>query len=276
MKKSILGIITLVLLSSTHAMCQLVHVKEKSSFYMGKRGTLDINLLVQPSLQPGSAPDHDIFEEDKYDRKNAEFLPIYTLVSPEMKYTFAISNKFSAYVNGNLYSRSKLDAEVGFYLEERFDYEYIEEYGYAKLKGRSYGLGFQWFQTKKAALAPMGFYIGVGAAKHDYTVTHEDVYLSDADISGTYGSYLYKLDNIKLDFSYASLNFEIGNTQPLSKLVYYKLALSSSANIGLGTFGNNKSSSRNTVEGYLLHTARQSLTFNNIFVLKMGLGLVIH
>lgn len=90
------------------------------------------------------------------------------------------------------------------------------------------------------------------------------------------GSYLYKLDNIKLDFSYASLNFEIGNTQPLSKLVYYKLALSSSANIGLGTFGNSESRSLNTLEGYLLHTAKLSLTFNNIFVLKMGLGLVIH
>ena len=199
-----------------------------------------------------------------------------TLLSPEMKYTFAISNSFSAYVKANLYSRSKLDAEVGFYLEDQFNPGFLEEYGYATLKGRSYGLGFQWFQTKKAALAPMGFYIGVGAAKHHYTVTHEDVYLSDADISGTYGSSLYKLDNIKLDFSYASLDFEIGNTQPLSKLVYYKLALSSSANIGLGTFGNSVPSSLNTVEGYLLHTAKQSMAFNNIFVLKIGLGLVIH
>jgi hypothetical protein len=70
-----------------------------------------------------------------------------------------------------------------------------------------------------------------------------------------------------LSFTLASCNGEEQSIEP---------ALSSSANIGLGTFGNSVPSSLNTVEGYLLHTAKQSLAFNNIFVLKIGLGLVIH
>jgi len=276
MQKLTIWIFATLVFCSLSSIAQVVKVKEKSSFFLGKRGTIDINLMVQPSLQPSRMPDKDIYEEDKYNRRIARLIPIYTHVSPELKYTFAINNRLSVYGKYNLYSRSKLDAETSIEVERNGVSDYFEEYGYAQLKGRSYGLGLQWFQRSRAAIAPIGFYYGVGVAKHDYNVTHEGMTLATRDPGGPFTSEFISIADKELDFSFISLDFEIGNNQPISKFLYYKLAVSSSANFGLEILGDQGTHFYNTVDEYLTYNAKQSMAFNNAFVLKAGVGFIIH
>ncbi|MGB1038851.1 MAG: hypothetical protein ACPGYY_09415, partial [Bacteroidia bacterium] len=161
-----------------------------------------------------------------------------------------------------------------------WDYNFYEEYGYAKLKGFSYGAGVKWFRSRKASIAPIGSYFGIGLTRHNYNVTHEDMILAtdDPGYNNSWGGSndIISLDNREVDFSYLTMDFEFGNTHQITKDIYYKLGLSSSLNFGLGTLDLNSYDDNQTSEDFLVQNAKESLKYSNLLVLKFGLGMVLH
>lgn len=262
---------------------QMITVKERPSFYLGKRATLDVNLLVQPSLEPRKKPEEDIYSMRKYERASQKTIGIYTQISPEIKYTYALSNKFGLYAKANTFSRYKLDSENSFNVstgENSWDNEYYEEYGYAKLNGFSYGAGVKWFRNGKAAIGPIGSYFGIGLTRHNYNVTHDGMILAtdDPGSNSSWGSSIdiIAIDDWEVNFSYMTMDFEFGSTHQITKDIYYKLGVSSSLNFGLGTLDLNSYSDNQTSEEYLTKNAKESLAYSNLMVLKFGLGFVVH
>lgn len=271
----------LFVLGSLQSFSQMIFVKERPSFYLGKRATLDINIVYQPGLEPGIKPKHDILTMDKQDRNNSKIFPLYTHVNQEVAYSLGLTNSLGAYAKFGYYSRSKNDSYYSVSSSSSSLLPHLSgfsEFGYAQLRGLSYGLGVKWFQNSKAALGPIGSYLSFGSTKHNYSVTHKDMYLSEGELARDWVSVddAIPLDDYRVDFSYFTIDFEMGNTHLITKNIYLKLALSSSLNLGLETFGDQISPVHQSVEEYLTYTAKQSMAYSNLITMKGGLGFVLH
>jgi hypothetical protein len=79
--------------------------------------------------------------------------------------------------------------------------------------------------------------------------------------------------DLEFDIKYYSIDIEFSYREVFKKNLYYNLGFSSSINIGLDV--NKYYSSDNNLEEELERLSRNSLAFNDVLALKLGVGYVL-
>jgi hypothetical protein len=267
MRQIAIYIFALALLAPLGSVAQMVTVKEKPSFYLGKRSAVSLNLGLQPTLSP-SKP----IESDPNNPTEDKLIPIYANVKSELTYSLALNNRVAFFVKGGLNKTSR-NPETGLYFRDQNgnSYNYLREIGAPIMKGNSIGAGFSFFRKRRAALAPMGSHFSMGVIRHKYNVSYEGMSLVGDDNFG--GPVSFDLSDRTASFRYYALEMSFATNKPITKELYYQLGFSSSFQTRLISqlLEENKG---DDLEQQLLQNDIAALAFRDIVVLKLGLGYV--
>lgn len=249
------------------AQSQMVTVKEKPSFYLGKRATFDLNLAVQPAFVPQKAAAEI---DPNLDRNNTSG-GIFIHFNPQANFTYALSNKVAVYLKGAANTRSR-ETEYYNLTEDQGNRYYVGvyEYGQPTMKDKAWGIGLAFFKTKQGFLAPIGTNWKIGVSKHHIKVNHDNTYYAYKSQNGVP---IEKYNNLEYNIKNFSLDLEFAIQDLISENLYYSFGLSSSLNIGL-RYGFNDDESGDVVS-QLSRINKESLLYKDIAVLKLGLGYVI-
>jgi hypothetical protein len=247
--KNRLNLLTLLILCIITADAQMVDIKERNSFFIGKRNSVDISLNLLPSLEP----------QRPVTTENIGFniSGIYTHINPEISYTFAVSNKFALYAMASQYTRSRLPQE--FASRDNWDYTYFQDVKTPKLIDRGVGFGLAFFQTQKGSYAPIGGYFKIGAKWHNVSAQYSP--FSNPEL--TIPSYTMKL---------VSGHVEFGLKKPISDALYYDIGLGFARVLPLPKVD------YIYLDSELLDQAKywdqKSLSYSELVKVKFGLGAV--
>lgn len=142
---------------------QEVSLKDKNSFYNGKRGLLEIGINPRVSM---------FFINDK-DLGNYEKYHLSTKINPFLEYSYGLTNRWSATINAGRTTHFR--SPIGFSAYEAVgpppttswgSQEYnpflIGELGPKEIQSNKVGLRFNYHLKKKGAISPLGHYFGFG------------------------------------------------------------------------------------------------------------------
>jgi hypothetical protein len=242
---------------------QMVTVKEKPSFYLGKRSIVTLNLGLQPTISPMNPG-----------TKRDKTIPIYPNLKSELTYTIALNNKvaFFAKLATNKSSRQEAD-DIRYIGGNVSSYIYLKEEGMPVMKGTTLGAGFSFFKRRKAAIAPIGSHFSLGLLSHKYNVTYSGMSLVSYD--DYYGPVDLDISDRKSSFRYISLEMAFCTNQLITKNLYYHLGFSTSFHSRLATKLLGDKNSADSIDNQLFSANLDGLAFRDIAVLKIGLGYVL-
>lgn len=227
------------ILLTLSASAQLVVIKEKNSYYHGKRSSINFNFGLQPTISP-----------KKKDTPSGGFLGlgIYSNSKPELTYKFALNNRAAVFAKGSLIqsSRDILYGTVGNTRETKRP----------EMKGNTIGFGMSWYHNNKAAMAPMGRNFSAGIMRHKYNVS-------------------YTLSNnnpLTSELKYYSLELSYCNNQPITKYLYYQLGFSTSFNT---LIVDRLTGDNDGLANALKFQDVEGLAYRDIAVIRVGLGYVL-
>ena len=248
MRNSLLVLGLSLLFFAVHPVnAQMVTVKEKSSFYQGKRFTADLNLKYQLT----NAPQKPFKEYPQRDR----FLNLHFHIDPEVKINYALSNKVALY--------AKLGPSRTSHLPTR------EQFGSSfqtDLSGNSMGLGFSIFKKNKGAIAPIGRYFNIGLSRHSYKLTPGvTVNRQTKTIQASTESFSIPLRNYSFDL-------EFGTKKLITTMLYYNFSFQLT-----GNFGTSQIARAIEDEGYdnLGSVIATRIRIKDLALFKLGLGYVL-
>lgn len=201
-------ILSILILIASIGVCnaQMVSVKEKNSFYVGKRSAVSAGINLQGTLHATIAS-----EESKYNL-------IGMVISPKVEYTYGLTNGLSIQVLGEIHKTTRNTRTDNYY---RFFevpdnipfsnnyFEYDKEFGMPQYFGTSLGLKLNWHLKNRAALAPIGPHIGLGLkhgtirANYDflrYTGFHSYGNPKSPDLSLVGETSKHKMINLNFDY----------------------------------------------------------------------------
>ena len=141
------------------SIAQMVDVKEQSSFYLGKRVTLEANFVTNLSTSP-QTPSETI-DYDVHDLYNSGATNFYLHKKGEFKTSIGLTNKLGLYAKFAALKRSRETSETEFYYGDNNNFRGSYEYGQPLLKGTNIGLGASIFLKRKGSLAPIGTHINI-------------------------------------------------------------------------------------------------------------------
>lgn len=264
------------LLITTLAFCsfaQMVTVKEKPSFYLGQRGTIDVNLLTQIGFSPMLQSDKNYFEhsDEEYETIN----PFHLLINPQAEYTFALNNVFAMYVRGAYAVSSRDPIYMG---SEISGSNSVYESGTPKIKRTTMGFGFSVFLNNKAAIAPIGTHFSVGFSSHKVIADHSGVMLGSYNYNSQEFDVIRSVDNEIVEFDYKSIDWGFQMKDLIGPNLYLKYGIAGSFNIGVktGLISDDYSYSEPTFKDRQLDAARESYMLRDLLILKFGAGYVLH
>jgi hypothetical protein len=229
------------------AQAQMVTVKEKPSFYLGKRFTADLSLKYQLTNAPQKP-----FE--KYEDRD-RLVDLYFHIDPEVKFNYALSNKVALYAKLGTTRTSHLPEYYGINSDFQTD-----------LSGNSLGLGFSFFKKKKGAIAPVGRYFSFGLSRHSYTLTPGVIIRSQSKtVEESPESFSIPLRNYSFDL-------EFGTKHLITSKVYYNFSFQLTGNFGT-------SQVVRTIEDegyeYLGSIIGDRIRIKDLALFKIGLGYVV-
>jgi hypothetical protein len=228
------------------AQAQMVTVKEKPSFYLGKRFTADLSLKYQLTNAPQKP-----FE--KYEDRD-RLVNLYFHIDPEVKFNYALSNKVALYAKMGLTRTSHLPEYDG------------NSYFQTALSGNSLGLGFSFFKKKKGAIAPVGRYFSFGLSRHSYTLTPGVIMRSQSKtVEESPESFSIPLRNYSFDLEFGTKNL-------ITSKVYYNFSFQLT-----GNFGTSQVVRTIEDEGYedLGFVIGNRIRIKDLALFKIGLGYVV-
>lgn len=267
----IISFLTLVLVTIC-SYAQMVTIKEKPSFYLGQRGTLDISLLFQPSVAPMFAKDLNAREfRDKEDEK---ILPIYLLVNPQLEYTYAFNNNLAAYVRGGYAISSRAPSYEDYDDKLR---EYLSESGMSKITRNTIGFGLAVYFSGRAAIAPIGTNFSLGLSKHTVRATYEGLTAGKINYNTNKFEPYRDLNNNESMFEYSTLDWGFQAKELITSKVYLNYGISGSFKLNLQSgIGATNYDNDETYEMQQLNNTRASFAFRDLLILRIGAGMVIH
>jgi hypothetical protein len=225
---------------------QMITVKEKPSFYLGKRFTADLSLKYQLTNAPQKP-----FE--KYEDRD-RLVNLYFHIDPEVKFNYALSNKVALYAKLGLTRTSHLPEYNG------------NSYFQTDLSGNSLGLGFSFFKKKKGAIAPVGRYFSFGLSRHSYTLTPGVIIRSQSKtVEESPESFSIPLRNYSFDLEFGTKNL-------ITSKVYYSFSFQLT-----GNFGTSQVVRTIEDEGYedLGFVIGNRIRIKDLALFKIGLGYVV-
>jgi hypothetical protein len=226
---------------------QMVTVKEKPSFYQGKRFTADLSLKYQLTNAPQKP-----FKEYAEIERSAN---LYFHIDPEVKFNYALSNKVALY--------AKLGATRTSHQPE---YDGSNSYLQTDLSGNSLGLGFSFFKKKKGAIAPVGRYFSFGLSRHSYKLTPGVIIKSQSKtVEKSPESFSIPLRNYSFDL-------ELGTKNLITSKVYYNFSFQLT-----GNFGTSQVARTIDDQGYeeLGLIIGNRIRIKDLALFKVGLGYVV-
>lgn len=213
--------------------------KEKNSFFLNKRFTIEGNIVSQFSPHPQARFRNKIFESN-------EFLHMH--VYGGLTGSFALSNKLGIYVS----------AEKNEYLVSRYSafdiINALSNYSDIGINTSRVGVGFSFYNAASGALAPMGgqFRFGLSKVKNQMTITN-----TRNDVVTVYPK--------EIDFT--AIHFGFYRSYPVTKTIYYTIGLTTNINIGIKSeYDSDRSPEENTF--------RSSLKFQNALGGSFGIGIM--
>jgi hypothetical protein len=234
------------------AQAQMVTVKEKPSFYLGQRFTVDLNLKSQLTNAPQKP-----FE--KYEERN-RVVDLYFHVNPEIKFNYALSNKTALY--------AKLGTSRTSHMPE---YDPKGPYFQTDLSGNSMGLGFSFFKKRKGAIAPMGRYFSFGLSRHSYKLTPGVTFNSqNKTVEESSETFSISLQNYSFDL-------EFGTKKPITTKVYYNFSFQLTGNFGTSQVARTIDDQGYEDLGYedLGIAIGNRIRIKDLALFKLGLGYVV-
>jgi hypothetical protein len=153
---------------------QMIEIKEKNSFYLGYRGAVNVAFNIQPTV-------HTTFATDQQKSSLAG-----VVLAPSIGYTFALSNKVSVQLQGEMHkttrdSRDDYDFYPEIQVMNRGSYTYLdEEVGTPNYSGRSLALKFNFHLKNKASLAPIGSHISLGVKQTWLRADHSNMVVRES------------------------------------------------------------------------------------------------
>ncbi len=251
---------------------QMVTVKEKPSFYLGQRGTIDVNLLTQIGFSPMLQSDINYFEhsDEEYETIN----PFHLLINPQAEYTFALNNVFAMYVRGAYAVSSRDPIYMG---SEISGSNSVYESGTPKIKRTTMGFGFSVFLNNKAAIAPIGTHFSIGLSTHKVVADHSGIQLGTRDYNTQKFEIVGDVKNEIVEFDYKSLDWAFQMKDLIGPKLYLKYGIAGSFNLGVRTgLISDTYNSEPTGKERQLEAARESYLLRDLVILKFGAGFVIH
>jgi hypothetical protein len=254
----------LLLFAVTSANAQMVTVKEKPSFYLGKRSNITLSLAFQPVLSPT--------------KPKVTNLSIHPYLRAEITYNFALNNKVAIYLRGalNKSSREESSRETYSIYDDFGSREfYITEEGMPVMKGQTIGVGLSFYRRKKAALAPMGSHFSIGLSHHKYNVSYEDMFITLEEIYNGQGPQRININNYTNSFKFLSIDFAFTNNQPVTRNLYIHYGFSSSFSTRILTQALGRNRLKDPINRHLFKNDLDGLALRDIAVVKLGLGYVL-
>ncbi|NNJ55814.1 MAG: hypothetical protein HKP14_06765 [Bacteroidia bacterium] len=263
-------IITILALSS---FAQLVTVKEKPSFYLGQRGTIDVNILTQIGFTPMLASDLNYAE---YEEVTSEQINLpHILINPQAEYTFALNNILAVYLRGALAVTSRDPVYMG---SDNSSSSSLYESGTPKIRRRTFGFGFNVFLNNKAAIAPVGTNFSIGFSTHSVVADHSGMTLGTFSYNPYEFVELRDVDNEIVEFDYKSIDWGFQWKDLIGPKLYIQYGVAGSFNLGVktGLIEGDYSYSEKTFKDRQLEAARESYMLRDLVMFKLGVGYVLH
>jgi hypothetical protein len=259
----------LFLLGFMLSFAQLVHVKEKNSFYLGQRGCLGISLVNQPSVHP------------MFSSTEIKDFTIAWNINPRIDYTFALSNNQSIQIHGSVGINSRQSNNyISFHDQGTY---YNGEIGTPHYKEKMVGLQYNWFFKGKGSIAPLGHYFGLGISRRFVNATHKNMYLRgeyDWQSQTYYDN--YSLADFEFNYVANRINMQYGIREMITNQLYYDLVFDGGLSYGIkpvdeSTLGHtNPNPDVENLYDDLYDNTRSRYFLKDLLTLNVGLGWVIH
>lgn len=174
MKKYILLLLFFNVLIICDIFSQEVSLKDKNSFYNGKRGLLEIGINPRVSMFFYEIPEIDIYGDFHSSTK----------INPFLEYSYGLTNRWSATINAGRTTHFR--RPIGFSARDEVgspgapgdptEYIYYTsgELGPKEIQSNKVGLRFNYHLKKKGAISPLGHYFGFGFNYLMNSIDYED------------------------------------------------------------------------------------------------------
>jgi hypothetical protein len=251
------------------AQAQMVTVKEKPSFYLGKRANLTFALGLQPTLFPSKPVTNNP------DGPNNTNRLIYGNVKSEFTFNIALNNKVAVYLKGATLRTSRTTNFISYYDQVNSNYYTLREETTPAIRGRTVGAGFSFYRKSRAAIAPMGSHFSIGLSKHTLNISYEDSKLIERGSNFSSKPFELDISDRTSSFHYFSLEMAFTNNQPITQNLYYHYGFSTSINSVRLNALLEDSSAKDDIDEQLFDSNLSALSFRDFAVLKIGLGYML-
>ena len=246
----------------------MVTVKEKNSFFGGKRFTADLNLLTTLGYNRQRPYNTTCALKDLPEER---ILPTKPQFNFSANATIALSNAFCFY--GRIARHSASTKPLNdIYIRDASDY--YNQLGSPKITTQSYGLGMTFMRRKFGSLAPIGHYFSIGISWVHHRIDFQESFLAKFDTYNGNSTYTsgteYYLSRYTQTVSTVSFDMEMGSTKMFTEKFYYKLSLLSSFN-----FEPPYNTHHTEIEDALVTPLVNSQKIAYIAQLKLGLGALL-
>jgi hypothetical protein len=287
MKKYILLLLFFNVLNICDIFSQEVSLKEKNSFYNGKRGLLEIGINPRGSTYSYELPVGSF----AFIRNTA------TKMNPFLEYSYGLTNRWSATINAGRTTHFR--RPIGFFgthesggsLSE-YDFFFIGEIKSKEIQSNKVGLRLNYHLKKKGAISPLGHYFGFGFNYLMNSIDYEDEPLLKFTRENGELIILEKYDGKRpIKFNLWSIDLTYGARKNITENLFVSWHMLWSINNWFGPMWGSESSSDKTYtqnsgdfildvseikKSDLIKPSEDVMRRTNLFSFRFGIGYVIH
>lgn len=262
-----ISLFILILCVTASSFGQMIEIKEKNSYYLGYRGAVNVAANLQPTLHTSFATD----------QKKTSL--IGAVLAPSIGYTFALSNKVSVQLMGEIHkttrdSRDIYDMDPRVVVRNQGRTFYLdEETGTPQYSGRALALKFNFHLKKRAALAPIGSHISLGVKQTWLKANHSNITLSEYVFSGTSDLKL-TLDDFIINHQMVSFTFDYVTRDMLTDKLFIDLGFGFATPPLQRSYYSNKKT--DAINNSMVNATFNRYILHDVLRLSFGLGYVVH
>ena len=246
---------------------QMIEIKEKNSFYLGYRGAVNVGFNVQPTV-------HTTFATDQ---QKSNFAGV--VLAPSIGYTFALSNKVSVQLLGEMHKTTRNSRDdYNFYPEiqvrNRGSYSYLdEEVGTPMYTGRSLALKFNFHLKNKASLAPIGSHISLGVKQTWLRADHSNMVVRES-WSNWQDPISIPLNDYVTNHRMVALTFDYVTRDMLTDKLFIDLGFGMATPAIQTSYDSNGKAK--VIDNSMVGATTSRYLLHDVIRINLGLGYVLH
>lgn len=272
---------------------QEVSLKDKNSFYNGKRGLLEIGINPRVSTYSYELP----FGSYSFIRNTA------TKINPFLEYSYGLTNRWSATINAGrtthfrrpvgFRGRDSVGPPTNTWESAEYKYYTIGELRSKEIQSNKVGLRFNYHLKKKGAISPLGHYFGFGFNYLMNSVDYEDEPLTKYTTENRELVILKELEEEPLKFNFWSIDLTYGARKNITENLFVSWHMLWSISNWFGPMWGSENSNfdneyypnkngydyiskNNSPRSDLIKPSEDVMRRTNLFSFRFGIGYVIH